>query len=92
MDPFIGASPMKGSQFIPKNYKGCLYVMQTKPVGAFPSHLTEEDIEESWIFDGVWPTALPYDALNSDITSADSVQLSVNFSYDGYVWMTIKKK
>lgn len=27
---------------------------------------------------------MPYDALASDIQSADAVQLSVNFSYDGY--------
>lgn len=85
IDPFVGASPFTGSQFIPANYKGTCYVMQTKPVGAYPgSHLTEDDLEECWVFDGVFPTALPYDALNSDLTAADSVQLSVNFSYDGY--------
>ena len=31
---------------------------------------------------------LPYDALQSDITTADSIQLSVNFSYDGYPMRT----
>lgn len=85
IDPFIGASSFKGNKFIPSNYKGSLYVMQTKPVGAFPNaHLTEEDIEEAWVFDGVWPTALPYDSFNSDLTTSDAVQLSVNFSYDCY--------
>ena len=31
---------------------------------------------------------LPYDSLQSDVTSADSVQLTVNFSYDGYPMRT----
>ena len=60
-----------------------------KPVGAYPDkHLTAEDLEEAWVFDGAWPTALPYDSLNSDVSSADSVQLSVTFSYDGYPMRT----
>ena len=60
-----------------------------KPVGAYPNqHLEVQDIEEAWVFDGAWPTAVPYDALSSDIQTADSVQLSVNFSYDGYPMRT----
>lgn len=31
---------------------------------------------------------LPYDSLNSDVSSADSVQLSVTFSFDGYPMRT----
>lgn len=85
LDPYVGASPFTGSQFIPANYKGTLYVMQCKPVGAYPGqHITAEDIEEAYVFDGVFPTSLPYDALNSDLGSNESVQLSVNFSFDGY--------
>lgn len=50
IDPFVGASPFNGTQFIPTNYKGTLYVMQCKPVGAYPgAHITEDDVEESWI-------------------------------------------
>lgn len=62
IDPFVGVSSFTGSQFLPSNYKGILYVMQTKPVGAYANNgeLLPEDIEESWIFDGVWPTTLPY--------------------------------
>ena len=76
---------MHGNMFVPSVYKGTIYVMQTKPVGAYPNeHLNIEDIEEAWVFDGAWPTALPYDALQSDVTTADSIQLSVHFSYDGY--------
>ena len=85
IDPHTGVSSFKGNKFIPSAYKGTAYVLQTKPVGAFPSaHLSEEDIEEAWIFDGVWPTALPYDTLSSDLSSSDAIQYSVNFSYDGY--------
>ena len=80
---------MHGNMFVPSVYKGTIYVMQTKPVGAYPNeHLNIEDIEEAWVFDGAWPTALPYDALQSDVTTADSIQLSVNFSYDGYPMRT----
>ncbi len=42
----------------------------------------------AWVFDGVFPTALPYDALQSDLTTADSIQLTVNFSFDGYPMRT----
>jgi len=85
LDPFVGASPFTGNYCVPSTYKGTLYVLQTKPVGAYPNqHIIEEDIEEAWVFDGVWPNSLPYDSFNSDVTSADSIQLSVNFSYDGY--------
>lgn len=77
---------MHGNQFIPNVYKGTVYVMQTKPVGAYPNqHLQLQDIEEAWVFDGVWPNSVPFDALSSDITTNDSIQLSVTFSYDGYL-------
>lgn len=83
-DPHVGVSSLKGNSFIPTSYKGTCYVLQTKPVGAFSGeHLTQEDIEEAWVFDGCWPTALPYDSMSSDLTSADGLQLSVTFSYDG---------
>lgn len=48
-DPHTGTSPLKGSKFIPSSYKGTIYVLQTKPVGAFSGQLTVEDIEEAWI-------------------------------------------
>ena len=44
--------------------------------------------EEAWVFDGVFPTSLPFDALQSDLSTADSIQLTVNFSYDGYPMRT----
>jgi len=84
-DPFVGVSSLKGNMFIPQSYKGTIYVLQTKPVGAFAGQtLTTEDIDEAWVFDGAWPTSLPYDALNSDLGTSDGVQYSVTFSYDGY--------
>lgn len=84
-DPFTGVSPLKGNKFIPTSYKGSCYVLQTKPVGAFPNaHLTEEDVEEAWVFDGVWPVAVPFDFLNTDLATAIGQTLQVNFSYDGF--------
>ena len=81
----MGVSPLKGNAFLPSAYKGTVYVLQTKPVGAYPSaHLTQEDIEEAWIFDGVFPLVVPIDMLNSDLAGSDGIQYNITFSYDGF--------
>ena len=81
----MGVSPLKGNAFVPSSYKGTIYVLQTKPVGAFPNeHLSQEDIEEAWIFDGCFPLSVPSDLLNSDLAGSDSIQYNVSFSYDGF--------
>ncbi len=84
-DPHTGVSPLKGNKFTPEAYKGTVYVIQTKPVGAFPSsNLTEEDVEEAWIFDGAWPMNEPSDMLASDLSGSDTLQYTITFSYDGF--------
>ena len=78
-DPFTGTSPLAGKQFIPTNYKGWLAVMQTKPVRADASDSLYEvnDVEECYIYQGVFPTTLPVDTASAeDITANDTVQLS----------------
>lgn len=83
MDPFTGTSPVQANKFLPLNYKGWLAVAQTKPTGSNSENLTKEDIEECYIYQGVFPTNIPLDALNSDITANDTAQLSGTFSFDG---------
>lgn len=82
-DPFTGVSPLDGNRFIPLNYKGWCAVALTKPVGARDAAITPDDIEECYIYQGVFPTNIPTDTLNGDITSNESVQLSISFSFDG---------
>lgn len=83
MDPFVGVSPLDGNRFIPFNYKGWIMVAQTKPVRAKDEALSLDDLEECYIYNGVFPTTIPLDALNSDITANDTAQLSCTFSFDG---------
>lgn len=83
-DPFVGVSPLEGNKFIPINYKGWVAVIQTKPVKSQNADLTAADIEECYLYQGVFPTNIPVDtAAASDITANDMVQLSVTFSFDG---------
>ena len=81
-DPFTGVSPLSGNRFIPENYKGWLAVAQTKPVRSRDHALKAQDIEECYIYSGVFPTNIPLDTLNSDITANDTAQHSVTFSFD----------
>lgn len=83
-DPFTGVSPLKGNHFIPLNYKGWCAVAITKPVRSEDKDLAPEDLEECYIYQGVFPTNIPVDAASaSDITNNATVQLSVTFSFDG---------
>jgi hypothetical protein len=88
-DSFLGVSPLKGSEFIPKNYKGICVVVNTKPVGAGTEKLNAEDVEEVYVYRGVMPKSVPTDALNADQTANDFIQYSVPFSFDGAPLTTI---
>jgi len=81
-DPFTGVSPLDGNRFLPRNYKGWLAVAQTKPTRSKDEQLNQDEIEECYIYQGVFPTNIPLDTLNSDITANDTVQHSVTFSFD----------
>jgi hypothetical protein len=83
-DPHTGVSPLSGEQFIPSNYKGSACIIQTKPVRSNNNDIEAQDIEELYVYQGVFPTTIPVDtAAASDITGNDTVQLSVTFSFDG---------
>ena len=93
-DPHTGVSPLKGADFIPVNYKGRCYVALTKPTmgqggtnggDGNGGDMKMNDFEEIFFFDGVFPTTIPIDtAATTDITSNESVQHSVTFSFDGF--------
>lgn len=95
-DPHTGVSPLVGGSkstsnkaFIPSSYKGWCAVIQTKPTRSDGSPLKgvsnydPQDIEEAYIYQGVFPTTIPLDTLNSDQTGNDTAQLSCTFSFDG---------
>jgi len=97
IDPNTGVSPLSGTEYIPKNYKGVAFVALCKPtigIRGGPNYsgesndpltkLTREDIEQLFFFDGVVPKSLPYDSFNTDISNNDGLTLSVAFSFDGY--------
>jgi len=83
IDPFTGVSSLNDNQFFPLNYKGWIVVVQTKPTRSQNNPLQLTDIEECYIYPNVFPTNLPLDALNSDVTANESANLPVNFSFDG---------
>lgn len=81
-DPHIGVSPL--SHLIPQSYKGAIYIIQTKPIGAVNSKFTEDMLEQVWFFHGVFPEGDGGDALASDIATNDVSQSSITFSFDGW--------
>ena len=84
-DPFVGTSPLEGKHIIPQNYKGWCAVAQIKPTGAHGKDLAVEDIEECYIYSGVFPTNVPTDTVSSaDITGNDTVQVQITWSFDGH--------
>jgi hypothetical protein len=82
-DEYAGVSPLKGAEFIPSSYKGQLAVLQTKPTVSRTSTLTADDIEECYIYHGVFPKNVPTDTISSDVTANDTAQLSITWSFDG---------
>jgi len=84
-DGLTGVTALKGNEFIPKNYKGQVTIFQTKPTGAQNRDIEREDIEEIYVYNGVFPTSLPVDtAASADVNTNEMVQHSVTFSFDGY--------
>lgn len=83
-DEHSGASPLAGNAYVPSAYKGACTVFQLKPTGARENKLTVDDVEEIYVYQGVWPKTNPRDTVGaSDQTTNDFIQLSVTFSFDG---------
>lgn len=85
IDAYTGVSEFNGKEWLASSYKGSAFVILTKPTGSFAdSPLTADDFEEVFYFHGVWPENDPYDALGTDISANDVVQLNTSFSFDGF--------
>jgi hypothetical protein len=88
MDESLGVFPKGGTdstEFTAKSYKGSAYVALLKPqVAKDEGKLTKDDIEYAYHFDGVWPEVDPTEAMNSDISGNDTVQVNVTWNFDGW--------
>ena len=82
-DQHTGVSELLADEWVPSSFKGIAYAILTKPIGVGQKEITANDLEEVWCYDGVWPESSPTDALNQDIASNDSVQLSTTWNFDG---------
>jgi len=84
INPYDGVSELSGEEWVASSYKGYAAAILTKPVNGGNNKLTPDNVEEVFLFDGVWPESSPYDALNQDISANDSVVLSVTWNFDGW--------
>lgn len=84
IDSTVGVSEIPADIWVPASYKGLMYIIVTKPTGAGKSAIDESDVEEVYLFDGVWPDSEPIDALNQDISTNDSIVLNINWNFDGW--------
>jgi len=75
---------VKGKTFYSSDYKADLYVGLLKPTVQASGALQAEDFEQVFLFSGVFPETIPYDSLNQDISTNDSIQLSVTWNFDGW--------
>jgi len=89
IDKHLGISPVGGKEFIPSSYKGdCLAILTKPTVGAAggehnASELIADDIEQIYYMPGVFPENTAHDTFAADISGNDTLQLSINFSFDG---------
>jgi hypothetical protein len=82
-DPLIGTSPFGSFVLTPLSYKGVVVVASLKPTSD-NGNITTDDLEEAYIYEGVYPISCPEDtAVASDYSSNDTSQLSVTFKFDG---------
>jgi len=85
IDAYTGVSPVSGTEWIPKSYKGTCFVIYTKPTQSLGGRaIAAEDIEQVYYFTGVFPETAPEDTLGQDISTNDVVQHSISFSFDGW--------
>lgn len=83
IDSNSGTSPMH--EFVPREYKGQCIAALARPglhgSGGIPDI---QQIDQLFVFEGVFPETLPYDSFNADIATNDTVQISTTFSFDGF--------
>jgi hypothetical protein len=82
-DPLIGTSPFGSLGLTPLSYKGVVIVANLKPT-ADSGSITTDDLEEAYIYEGVFPTNCPEDNVtSSDQATIDTSLASVTFKFDG---------
>jgi hypothetical protein len=80
----LGISTLTAAEFIPVNYKGWIMVGILKPTMGNESKITTDDIEEVYMYEGVFPSVCPDDTITTiDQATQDSVQASITFKFDG---------
>lgn len=67
---------------INKEYKGQSVVILAKPTFTGETSLTSDDVEEIFFFDGISPDSIPFDGMDSDISTNDTKTINVTFNYD----------
>lgn len=84
INPYLGVSAI-ADNFDPSEYKGNVWVIQTKPVGNIGSRTFKiEDIIKVFVFSGVFPLNDPLSMFDSQVMSNDKVQLNVQYTFDGF--------
>lgn len=85
-NPYLGVSTV-GNTFAGKEYKGEVWVIQTRPVFKIESGSAAEvkagTVEKVFVFDGVFPTNNPLSSFDSNVQGGETVQLTINFRFDG---------
>jgi len=79
-EPHIGTMTLP---LPPLAYKGIVVIAIVKPTYRSNGEFTTDDLEEGYIYSGVYPINCPDEVTSSDQTTNESVLASVNFRFDG---------
>lgn len=83
-DPHLGMATLTAANLLPVNYKGMIIVGILKPTMNDKGLITNDDVEEVYCYEGVFPSSLPDDTITTiDQATQDVVQASVTFKFDG---------
>ena len=82
-NPTFGTSPFGSLSLLPSMYKGTVIAAIVKPTSS-DGEITGDDIEEAYIYNGVYPINISEDSVtSSDQSSNESVLANVTFRFDG---------
>jgi len=83
-DAHAGIATLSASDFVPVNYKGCIMVGILKPTMGNDGSISEDDIEDLYMYEGVFPMTIPEDTISAaDQGTNDTIQASITFKFDG---------
>lgn len=77
-----GLSNIKGYKL--SEYSGELLVVATKPVLNDVKGKSTDWLEKAFLFTEVYPTNVPFSALNQDLGSSDKVEPDITFKFSGF--------